>query len=117
MASFGDATRTTTQVIGEWGLAELNLMIDKLASMMNTFAPVVKELKTAYDAARNEEDILQFSGEKDGESVTDGEPGEPPAKKGSSDGSKPSQSVLVEDLVRKVTEDEHHIDWTQLTFL
>ena len=57
-ASFPYATRKTTQATGELGWAELNLKIDKLVSVMNTFAPVVKELKTAYDAARNEEDIL-----------------------------------------------------------
>ena len=40
---------------------------------MNNVAPVVKELKTAYDAAREPDDTLLLSEEEVEESATDGE--------------------------------------------
>ena len=86
-ASSSSATPGHVRSTGKSGLAELNNKIDKLTSMMNSVAPVVKELKTAYDAAREADDTLLLSEEEVEESATDDETLEPPAKKGKSDGS------------------------------
>ena len=91
-----------TSVTGALGLVELNQKIDQLATMMKSIAPVVKELKTAYDAAKREDDPNSTRGEEEKNAVG----GEPPAKKGKSDDSETPVSVLVDDLVQEVTEDE-----------
>ena len=98
-ASSSSATPVQTQATGESGLAELNHKIDKLTSTMNNVTPVVKELKTAYDAARKADDMLLQSDYEDEESATADENVEPPAKKGKSVASEIPTSVLVADLV------------------
>jgi len=77
--------------------------------MMKSVAPVVKELKTAYDAAKKEDDPNSTGGEEEENAVG----GEPPAKKGKSDDSESPVSVLVDDLVQEVTEDEQ-TEWENL---
>ena len=65
---------------------------------MNTFAPVVKELKFAYDAARQQDETDLSDGEID-ENV------QPQANDSSSGPREPSEA-LVDDLVQEVTEIE-----------
>ena len=91
-----------TSATGALGLAELSQEIDQLATMMKSVTPVVKELKTAYGVAKQEDDPNSTAGEEDENAVG----GEPPAKKGKSDDSETPVSVLVDGLVQEVTEDE-----------
>ena len=98
-----------TSATGALGLAKLSQKIDQLATMMKSVAPVVKELKTAYDAAKKEDDPNSTGGEEEENAVG----GEPPAKKGKSDDSESPVSVLVDDLVQEVTEDEQ-TEWENL---
>ena len=78
-------------------LEELNHKVAELAEIMNSFAPVVKELKGAYDAAQ----------QQDGASISDGEIKDDLPNDEATDLLPASQSgVLVDDLVHKVTESE-----------
>ena len=103
----GAASSPTTQTkagTGAPGLAELSQKVDQLTNMMRSFAPVVKELKTAYDAAKQAGDTISSEGEgedNDGNS-------ESPVKGAKSNGSETPDPIrlLVDDLVQEVMENE-----------
>lgn len=80
-------------------LHELSHQLAQLAEIMNTFAPVVKELKSAYDAARQQDGADPSNGEID-EYVIE------PRSNGSSSGTRESSEAVVDDLVQEATEIE-----------
>ena len=75
---------------------ELHHQVSQLAEIMNTFAPVVKELKSAYDAARQQDETDLSDGEID-ENVQ-------PRANDSSSGPREPSEALVDDHVQEVTE-------------
>ena len=83
------------------GFDELSHKIDQLTAVVGNFAPVIAELKAAYDAGLNEDS-------PDDSEDDNGVVGEPPAKmsRSSSDNDKPVADGLVDVLVQEVTEDE-----------
>ncbi|KAK3751368.1 hypothetical protein QZH41_009315, partial [Actinostola sp. cb2023] len=84
------------------GFDELSHKIDQLTTVVNKFAPVISELKAAYDASTI--DDLSDSEADDEEAE-----GEPSAKKSKTSSDQQNMTVadgLVDVLVQEVTEDE-----------
>ncbi|CAB4015100.1 Hypothetical predicted protein [Paramuricea clavata] len=78
-------------------LEELSHKVTQLAEIINSFAPVVKELKGAYDTAQ----------QQDGASVSEGEIEDDLLNDEATDSLPASQNgALVDDLVHEVTESE-----------
>lgn len=67
----------------------------------------MQKLKTAYDAAQEQEDKLLNSSKGEGkENAANDKATEPPAKKRKSDNLKASSCAQITGLVKEVTEDE-----------
>ncbi|XP_046849960.1 uncharacterized protein LOC124443514 [Xenia sp. Carnegie-2017] len=89
---------------GRTTLDDLNRKFDQLTCLMNTFAPVVKELKQAYDAARqrNDGDVMS-EGETDDEHSTIGAAA---VVEDTASALANQSDALVDELIYEVTDNE-----------
>ena len=82
-------------------LDELNQKVSQLTEIINSFAPVVKELKGAYDAAQQQDSPSLYEEEPD-----DGSPSDETGASNLSTLADSRGNDLVDHLVHEVTDDE-----------